>query len=131
MSNLGHKGWLGHPSAPPGTLLRDDLEVVRATGVGDVDVWHRPSPEGDSPDFLSHGNVLCVVVPVIAEVVELALELVGDKEDEGVIGGRVVVGAEECAGFSLEDIRDLAPEEWSDGGVVRLLVGHCRMKRIN
>ncbi len=45
--------------------------------------------EDDGPLFLSHGDVLGVVVPVIAEVVELSLKFVGDGEEEGVVGGRV------------------------------------------
>ncbi len=72
-----------------GALLWDDLEVVRATGVGDVDGRRGPVAEDDGPLFLSHGDVLGVVVPVIAEDVELSLEFVGDGEDEGVVGGRV------------------------------------------
>ena len=72
-----------------GALLWDDLEVVRATGVGDIDRWCGPSTEDDGPLLLSHGDVLGVVVPVIAKYVELSLEFVGDGEDEGVFGGRV------------------------------------------
>jgi len=72
-----------------GALLRDDLEIVRATGVGDIDGWSGPRTKDDGPLFLSHGDVLGVVVPVIAEGVELSLEFVGDGEDEGVVGGRV------------------------------------------
>ncbi len=41
--------------------------------------------EDDGPLFLSHGDVLGVVVPVIAKDVELSLEFVGDGEDEGVV----------------------------------------------
>ena len=43
--------------------------------------------EEDGPLFLSHGDVLGVVVPVVAECVELALKFMGDGEYEGVIGG--------------------------------------------
>ena len=35
--------------------------------------------------------MLGVVVPVIAKDVELSLESVGDGEDEGVVGGQVMV----------------------------------------
>ncbi len=38
--------------------------------------------EDDGPLFLSHGDVLGVVVPVIAEVVELSLKFMGDGEYE-------------------------------------------------
>ncbi len=49
--------------------------------------------EDDGPLFLSHGDVLGVVVPVIAEGVELSLEFVGDGRDEGIVGvGDEVLG---------------------------------------
>lgn len=47
------------------TLLRDDLEVVGATGVREIDGWRGPLSEDDGPLFLSHGEVLGVVVPGI------------------------------------------------------------------
>ena len=72
-----------------GAFVGDDLEVVRATGVGDIDGWCGPRTKDDGPLFLSHGDVLGVVVPVIAKDVELSLEFVGDGEDEGVFVGRV------------------------------------------
>ena len=72
-----------------GALLRDDLEVVGATGVCEIDGRGGPLAEDDGPLLLSHGDVLGVVVPVIAEVVELSLKFVGDGEEEGVVGGRV------------------------------------------
>ncbi len=69
-----------------GALLRDDLEVVGSTGVCKIDGRGGPGTEDDAPPFLSHGNVLGVVVPVIAEGVELSLKFVGDGRDEGIIG---------------------------------------------
>ena len=72
-----------------GAFVGDDLKVVRATGVGDVDGRCGPVSEDNGPLLLSHGDVLGVVVPVIAKYVELSLEFVGDGEDEGVVGGRV------------------------------------------
>ncbi len=72
-----------------GAFVGDDLKVVGSTGVGEVDGRRRPLAEDDGPLLLSHGDVLGVVVPVIAEGVELSLEFVGDGEDEGVFGGRV------------------------------------------
>ena len=56
-----------------GALLWDDLEVVGAKGVEDVDGRRRPVSEDDGPLLLSHGDVLGVVVPIIAEGFELAL----------------------------------------------------------
>ena len=70
-------------------FLWDDLEVVGATGVGDVDGRCGPASEDDGPLLLSHGDVLGVVVPVVAKDVELSLDFVGDRKDEGVVGGRV------------------------------------------
>ncbi len=61
--------------------------------------------EDDGPLFLSHGDVLGVVVPVIAEDVELSLKFMGDGEYEGIVGGRCeVVGTEEGSGFGLEEM---------------------------
>ena len=72
--------------------------------------------EDDGPLLLSHGDVLCVVVPVITEGVELALKFMGDGEYEGIVGGRCeVLGAEEGAGFGTEEVVELAPDERSDG----------------
>ena len=42
--------------------------------------------EDDGPLLLSHGDVLCVVVPVITEGVELALKFMGDGRDDGIVG---------------------------------------------
>ena len=41
--------------------------------------------EDDGPLLLSHGDVLGVVVPVIAEGIELSLKFLGDGRDEGVV----------------------------------------------
>ena len=77
------------------------------------------------PLFLSHGDVLGVVVPVVAEDVELSLEFEGDGRDEGVMGGRVKVpGAEKGEGLALGESVDFTPDSWSDGG----MVGHCEME---
>jgi len=109
----------------PGTFLRDDLEVVGATSVCDVDGRCGPMSEDDGPLLLSHGDVLGVVVPLEAEGIELSLKLVGDGEDEGVMGGRVKVpGAEKGEGLALEESVDFTPDSWSDGG----MVGHCEME---
>ena len=35
----------------PGTFIGDDLEVLGATGAGDVDGGRRPMPENDDPLF--------------------------------------------------------------------------------
>ena len=111
-----------------GTLLRDDLEVVGATGVCDVDGWRRPVAEDDGPLLLSHGDVLGVVVPVVAEGIELALKFVGDEEDEGVGGRRMVVpGAEESEGFGLEECLDFVLDVGSDMNGV----GHCVVIRMS
>ena len=81
--------------------------------------------EDDGPLFLSHGDVLGVVVPVVAEGIELSLKLVGDREDEGVIGGRVkVLGAEKGEGLALEESLDDPSDSGSDGG----MIGHCEME---
>ena len=102
-----------------GAFVGDDLEVVRATGVCDVDRRRRPNKEDDGPLLLSHGDVLGVVVPVIAEVVELALKFMGDGEYGGVVGGwEVYAGTEECASFGVEKIEDFAPDKGSDGRCV-------------
>ena len=58
--------------------------------------------EDDGPLLLSHGDVLGVVVPVIAE---LCLEFVGDGRDDGVVG--------------VWDEVTIAEEGWSFGGVSR------------
>ena len=110
-----------------GALLWDDLEVVRATGVCDIDGRRRPLAEDDGPLFLSHGDVLGVVVPVIAEGVELSLKFVGDGRDEGIIGiGEEVTSlSEEGESLVAEEIVDLAPDERSDG----CGVGHSVMVR--
>jgi hypothetical protein len=44
--------------------------------------------EDDDPLFLSHGDVLCVVVPVITDGVELALKFAGDGRMMGWSGSR-------------------------------------------
>ena len=55
--------------------------------------------EDDNPLFLSHGDVLCVVVPVVTEGVELALKFMGDGRDEGIVGVlEEVLGTSECGG---------------------------------
>lgn len=46
--------------------------------------------------------MLGVVVPGIAELVELSQEFVGNGKNEGIVGGRMVIpGAEESEGFGL------------------------------
>ncbi len=75
--------------------------------------------EDDGPLLLSHGDVLGVVVPVIAEGVELSLKFMGDGGDEGIVGVlEEVLGAEEGEGFVAEEIVDFAPDLGSDGGCV-------------
>ena len=70
--------------------------------------------------------MLGVVVPVIAEGIELALEFVGDRRDEGVVGvGKGVFGAEEGTSFGEEEIVKFAPDSGCDEG----LVGHYVMTR--
>ena len=82
--------------------------------------------EDDGPLILSHGDVLGVVVPIVAEGIELSLKLVGDGEDEGVIGGRVEVpGAEKGEGLALEESLDDPSDSGSDGG----MIGHYEMER--
>ena len=98
-----------------GAFVGDDLEVVWATGVEEVDGRRGPVSEDDGPLFLSHGDVLGVVVPIIAEGVELALKFVGDGRDDGVVGVlEEVLGSSECEGFGPEDIVDLSHDKWSD-----------------
>jgi hypothetical protein len=81
-------------------LLRDDLEVIGSTGVKEIDGRFGPLLEDDGPLLLSHGDVLGVFVPRIAECVELSLEFSGDGRDEGVVGvGEVMAIAEESVGF--------------------------------
>ena len=75
--------------------------------------------EDDGPLLLSHSDVLGVVVPVIAEGIELSLEFEGDGEYDGIVGGLVMVpGTEEGAGFGLEEGLDLTPDLWRDGDCV-------------
>ena len=75
--------------------------------------------EDDGPLFLSHGDMLGVVVPVVAEGVELSLEFEGDGRDDGVVEvGDEILMAEESEGFGAEEIVDLSPDLWSDGGFV-------------
>ena len=50
-----------------GTLVGDDLNVVGATGMGDIDEGRGPLAEDNGPLFLPHGRVLGVVVPGEAE----------------------------------------------------------------
>ena len=72
--------------------------------------------EDDGPQFLSHGEVLGVVVPVIAERVELSLKFMGDGEYEGIVGGwEVFVGAEKGTSLGVEKVVDFALDEWGDG----------------
>ena len=71
--------------------------------------------EDDDPLFLSHGDVLCVVVPVITEGVELALKFMGDGRDEGIVGVlEEVLGTSECEGFVAEETVDFTPDLGSD-----------------
>ena len=66
--------------------------------------------EDDDPLFLSHGDVLCVVVPVITEGVELALKFVGDGRDDGIVGIlEEVFGTSECVCFVAEEAVDFTP----------------------
>ena len=82
--------------------------------------------EDDGPLLLSHGDVLGVVVPVIAEGIELSLKFVGDGRDEGIIGRRMVVpGAEESEDFGLEERFYFLPDLGSD----RHCLGHCGVIR--
>ena len=52
----------------------------------EVDGRGRPLTEDDGPLFLSHGEVLGVVVPVKTECVELALKFMGDGGMSGSSG---------------------------------------------
>ena len=71
--------------------------------------------EDDGPLFLSHGEVVGVVVPVIAENVELSLEFVGDGRDEGIVGIlEEVFGTSECECFVAEEAVDFTPDLGSD-----------------
>ena len=110
-----------------GALVGDDLEVVRATGVQEIDRRLRPLAGDDDPLFLSHGDVLCVVVPIIPEGVELALKFAGNGRDDGIVGVlEEVIGASECECFGAEEIVYFTPDLWSDGGCV----GHGVMIRM-
>ena len=94
-----------------GAFVGDDLEVEGSTGVEEVDGRGGPVSEDDGPLFLSHGDMLGVVVPGIAKCVELSLKFVGDGEDEGIVGGReIVFGSEEGEGFGLEEGLDFTPD---------------------
>jgi len=63
--------------------------------------------EDDGPLLLSHGDVLGVVVPGIAEDIELSLKFAGDGEDKGIVGGWVeVLGSKEGEGFVTEESLD-------------------------
>ena len=98
-----------------GALVGNDLEVVRATGVQQIDRRRGPLAEDDGPLFLSHGDVLCVVVPVISELVELALKFAGDGRDDGIVGIlEEVFGASECECFVVEEAVDFTPDLGSD-----------------
>ena len=103
-----------------GALLWDDLEVVGATGVCEIDGRRGPLAEDDGPLLLSHGDVLGVVVPVIAEGVDLSLKFVGDGRDEGIIGivEEVTSLSEEGESLVAEEMVDLAPDKRSDGSGV-------------
>ncbi|CAK0765233.1 hypothetical protein CVIRNUC_003238 [Coccomyxa viridis] len=65
-------------------VVGDDMEVVRATGVGDIDGWREPMSEDDDPLFLSHGDVSGVVVLVIVDIVVLAMKFGGGGKNEGI-----------------------------------------------
>lgn len=57
-------------------------------------------PEVDGPLSLSHGDMLRVVVPVVAEGVNLLLEILGDGRDEGFVGvGEDFLGSSESEGL--------------------------------
>jgi len=119
LARVDASGELALSDEGPGTLVGDNLEVVRATDVCDVDGRRRPYSEDDGPLLLSHGDVLGVVVPVIAEVVELALEFMGDGEYGGIVcRWEVYGGTEESASLGVEEIEDFAPDKGSDGGSV-------------
>ena len=79
------------------------------------DGWRRPLKD-DEPDFLFHGDVLSVLVPIETNSVELALKFVGNGSDKGVVGVREVdLGAKEREGFVSDEIVDSAPDEGYDG----------------
>jgi len=103
-----------------GSLVGDDLEVVWVTSVEEIDGRRGPLAKDDGPLLLSHGNVLGVVVPIVAEGIELSLEFVGDGRDEGVVGiWEIVTVAEEGESRAADEIVDLAPDTRSDGGLLR------------
>jgi hypothetical protein len=109
-----------------GAFVGDDLKVVRTTGVKDIDGRRRPESEDNGPLNLSHGDVLGVVVPIIAEGIEFSLEFSGDGRDDGVVGvGEEVFGTSECKGLGTDEVVDLSPDSGSDGGCV----GHCVVRR--
>ena len=109
-----------------GALVGDDLKVVGTTGVKEIDGRRRPLSEDDGPLNLSHGDVLGVVVPVIAEGIELSLEFVGDGRDEGIVGIlEEVFGTSECEGLGPDEVVNLSPDLGSDGGIVV----HCVVRR--
>lgn len=82
--------------------------------------------EDDGPLNLSHGDVLGVIVPVIAEGIELSLEFEGDGRDEGIVGIlEEVLGTSECEGFGPDEVVNLSPDLGSDGGIVV----HCVVRR--
>ena len=86
----------------------------------------RPVSEDDGPLFLSHDDVLGVVVPVIAEGIELSLKFTGDgRYDRIVVVRDVVLVTEEGECFVAEEIVYLSPGERSDGRCV----GHSVMRR--
>ena len=65
----------------------------------------------DGPLDLSHGDVLCVVVPVEAECIDLSLYFMGEGDEVGVEEGREVSGGtEDGASLVSEDILDLTPD---------------------
>ena len=90
-----------------GALVGDDLEVVGVTGLEEVDGSSGPHAEDDGPLDLPHGDVLRVILPVIADCVELVLEFMGERDEEG---GEVCGGASDGARLIAEDILDFAPE---------------------
>ena len=65
-----------------GSFVGDDLEVVGLAGVEEVDGRGGPVSSNEGPLFLPHGRVVGVVVPGIAESVELSLKLVGDSASD-------------------------------------------------
>ena len=102
-----------------GALVGNDLEVVGSTGVSEVDGRRRPLAEDDGPLLLPHGDVLGVVVPVVAEVVKLSLKFTGDGGDDRIVVVRdVVFVTEEGECFVADEMVDLSPGERSDGRCV-------------